>query len=396
MSGYDNDPNSIFRASRTVKNIINKQLKKEQDAKNALSQDQQQGLKPIQTSNVETDVNKNLSLFTLDIKQITNLLDSFIDFIYSNQGLKKQLNFIHSADTEEIKKKNEELRKRNKKIYGGGKKKNRRNRPEVLPGRTGPEVLFGKSGSVDSGRSGSYIDPFTHSRNLAKEQRKVVRSSQLNPAPVGEAESDSDIEGSVENVEFGSNPDSDPDSDPDSSDSESDAGSEFNPPSQLGDDFDDDDFLSQLTESEVGDKSNINLVRELNRISNLVQHAFSLWDDYISPNILYLSKVKMSNFLNSQTIDDFEHSVAGFDNFFASNTSVDYPDIQRVAGNVSTDLDNLFDTITRDIKKISGINTGSSSDVDRATERTITGAGFLHFPSPYNNYMHHTKTKYLM
>jgi hypothetical protein len=399
MSGLDNNPNSIFRASRTVKNIINKQIKKEQDAKNAATQDQQQGLKPIQTSNVETDVNKNLSLFTLDIKQITNLLDSFIDFIYSNQGLKKQLDFIHSADTEKIKKKNEELRKRNKKLYGGGKKKNRRNRPEVLPGSSGPEVLFGKQGSissVDSGSSRSYIDPFQHSRSLAKRQN-VVRSSQINSAPVGEVSSDSEgegesLQGSVENVEFGGMPDSDPDS----SDSESDGDPEFNPPSQLGDDFDDDDFLSQLTESEKGDKSNINLVRELNRISNLVQHAFSLWDDYISPNILYLSKVKMSNFLNSQTIDDFEHSVAGFDNFFASNTSVDYPDIQRVAGNVSTDLDNLFDAITRDIKKVSGINTGSSSDVDGSTNRTITGAGFLHFPSPYNNYMHHTRTKYLM
>jgi len=26
----------------------------------------------------------------------------------------------------------------------------------------------------------------------------------------------------------------------------------------------------------------------------------------------------------------------------------------------------------------------------------MTGAGFLHFPSPYNNFVNHSKTKYLM
>ena len=80
LKGLDNAPNSIFRASKTVRNIINKKLKEEKDAQDAQDGQQQQILSVPPTSSAELDVNKNLSSFTLDIKQITTLVSGFNNY----------------------------------------------------------------------------------------------------------------------------------------------------------------------------------------------------------------------------------------------------------------------------------------------------------------------------
>jgi hypothetical protein len=188
------------------------------------------------------------------------------------------------------------------------------------------------------------------------------------------------------------------------SDSESDGDGGSDGDSLIGEEvgsFDDDDGLSALTDSTKSKyiKKNIHLARELARISNLAQQATSLWEDYIRPNILYLSKISLSKFLNSKLIADFEESIQGFDDLLYDSAITEdaYPELYRVYQNTTRDLDELFITIETDIKRVSGIGTGSSNDVNEAksVEQTY-GAGFLHFPSPYNNYMHQTKTKYLM
>ena len=241
-----------------------------------------------------------------------------------------------------------------------------------------------------------------------------VRGSQIHSAPVTQTiNSDSDSEGSemwnrdvdtdsstgYSSSNFASEYNSDSDSDGDGDGDGGDGGNGSLIGEEVGS-FNGDD-LSALTDSTETVKSNyrnknINLVRELARISNLTQHATSLWEDYITPNILYLSKIKLSKFLNSQVIANFEHSMEGFNDLHYNGeiTDKDYPELYRVYLHTFTDLDELFKTIETDIKRVSGIGTGSSSDVTEA--KSVTGAGFLHFPSPYNNYMHHTKTKYLM
>jgi len=342
MNNFDNDPNSIFSASRKVKKIINKNIKKKEDELIAQQQITSSG----------SDVDKSLSQFTLDIKQLTTLLDLFVDYI--NSG-----------------------------YFGAG--------------------ISGGS------RSGSRSRPYARvvRRDNFSSPSGVVRGSQIHSAPIGQSV-DSDSEESEESEMWNR----DIDTDSSTGRSSSNLASEYNSDSDSdggdggdggdGDgsligydvgDFDDDDDLSELTETVKSNyrNKNINLVRELARISNLVQHATSLWEDYITPNILYLSKIKLSKFLNSQVIANFEHSIEGFNDLHYSGeiTDRDYPELYRVYLQTFSDLDELFKTIETDIKRVSGIDSGQSSDA-------VVGAGFLHFPSPYNNYMHHTKTKYLM
>jgi hypothetical protein len=342
-SGLDNNPNSIFRASKTVKNIINKNLKKIEDAKLA----QQQSLIPNQNtgkSNVESEVNKSLSQFTLYIKQLTTLIDLFVDYI--NGG-----------------------------VFGAG-----------------------VSGGSRSSRQYARVVR----RDNFSSPSGVVRGSQIHSAPVGQSiDSDSDSESEESemwNRDIATIAGSESDSDSSDSDSDGDGGDGGDGDSLIGEEvgsFDDDDGLSALTDSTKSESKykykNIHLARELARISNLAQQATSLWEDYIRPNIFYLSKISLSKFLNSKLIADFEDSIQGFDDLLYDSaiTDRDYPELYRVYQNVTEDLDELFKTIETDIKRVSGIGTGQSSDA-------VVGAGFLHFPSPYNNYMHHTKTKYLM
>jgi len=392
-SGLDNNPNSIFRASRTVKKIINKKLKKDEDAKLA-QQNQQMGLKPNIPSNVETDVNKNLSLFSLDIKQLTTLIDAFVDYI--NGG------YLGAG------------------IIGGAKlSKQRKNYRKVRRDDfTGKEKK--KSGIV-----GAVKGPQIHSAPVADSESESERSEMWARDVSTDSGSDSENEGSIDSNSKGSTTSSSTGQASSRYDGDGgDGGDDGDGSTVIYGSDEDSDISEESDESEesgLPNKKNINLVRELARISNLLHHAMSLWEDNISPNILYLSKIKMSNFLNSNIIKNFEDSIEGFDELYANGliNNRDYPELYRVFVNTNDDLDNLFKKIEIDIKKISGIDTGSvenkpeidprtgrpvidprtgkeKTNVDRAVERTITGAGFLHFPSPYNNYMNHSRTKYLM
>jgi len=360
MSGYDNNPNSIFRASRTVKKIINKNLKKDEDAKLAL-QNQQMGLKPNISSNIETDVNKNFSLFSLNLKQVSILISTLVDFVNTSVVPKRYQLGLGTMSIKEINDLNPRITPEQRELLGGAKS--------------------GKKKSSGRSSSSSILTPSWHNSPPGS-----VIGSQIHSAPIGDSgsDTDSDIEGSVEQIDFGGDPN--PDSDPDSSDSDSDS---------------DDSDISSLSESEdpligreidlnprneIKDKNiNVNLSREIARISNSIQHLMALWEDSISPNILYLSKTKLSNFLNSNILLNFRHSLAEFKLFIAV-VEQHYPNLRRIYQISLTEADELLVSIIRDIKRVSGIDSGT----------TMTGAGFLHFPSPYNNFVNHSKTKYLM
>jgi hypothetical protein len=378
-SGYDNNPNSIFRASRTVKKIINKNLKKIEDAKLVASQDQG-SLKPTQSSNLISDIDKNFSLFTLNLKQVAILMDTIVGFVNASIPKARQLDIGHMT-IKEINDLNANLTPEDRELLGGSRK-----------GKKSKKKSSSRNISSDS----SYIDPFTHSRNLAKEQRNVVRSSQLNPAPVIDEEEYEQEDEPEENIiiQHDSDPDDPDPDDPDPDDPDPDDPDPDDPDvSELSESDSESD--SESNKNRNKNRNNINLSREIARISNSIQHLLALWDDYISPNILYLSKKKLDNFLNSNVIKNFRHSLSAF-KLFSHVIDRVYPAIEHIYMISIQEADELLISVIRDIKRVSGINVGTSSDVDRATERTITGAGFLHFPSPYNNYMHHTRTKYLM
>ena len=368
MSGYDNDPNSIFRASRTVKKIINKNLKKDEDAKLA-QENQQMGLQPNIPKNTSSDIDKNFSLFTLNLKQVALLMSTLIDFVNSKLPQQGRLD-LGTMSIKEINDLNQDITPQERELLGGAKK--------------------GKKSSVVSSSS-SFDTP-----GWASVQSRSVRGPQIHSAPIGDSESesdsDSDSQGSYENVDFGGNPDSDPDSDPDSSDSDSDSDVSSLSESE-------DPLIGKIIDFNPKNKKNISadLSREIARISNSIQHLTALWDDSISPNILYLSKIKLTNFLNSNILLNFKHSLAEF-KLFSVIIERDYPNLKRIFNISITEADELLVSIIRDIRRVSGINTGTVSQTydPKSVEKTYIGAGFLHFPSPYNNYMNHSKTKYLM
>jgi hypothetical protein len=343
-SGLDNDPNSIFRASKTIRNVINKKLKKEQDVLNA----QNQTLTAPPTSSTETEVSKNFSLFTLTIKQIGDVVDSFVDYILTDLNLKDERKFIHHSNADEIKDANELWRIETKRMK--------------------EEERGGSRASQRIGRLGSSI-----SSNMWNRDARTRSSDSSTGQP---------------SSQYGSDEDSDSD--------ESTQGIYINPRGEGGDDdapfeefdFEDDDDISTLSKSLSKNESSgaITSARDINKIAVLAQYASALWEDSISPNINYLPKIKLNNFLHSQTIEDFEHSVAGLDFLFSHDLlKNNYPELHRISSNVSTLLDNLFDKINMDIKRVAGIQTG-----------TVNGAGFLHLPTPYNSYLQHSAKKYLM
>jgi hypothetical protein len=318
-SGLDNDPNSIFRASRTVRKIINKKLKEDQDAKNA----QQQTLTAPIKSNTETDVNKNLSQFILDIKQINTLLSAFNIQIYN--------------DVSNV---NDDIQKYE------NKPKNKRK----FLSRVG-------------------IEPEEESGSEEEESVASSRYSSVGESSVGESGSEEEESGSEEE-ESGS----------EGRKSKSNSGSSF------------DDTTRSNTDYEILMNS---YIRDINRIILLIDHSIVLWEDNIKSNINYLSKVKMTNFVNSKTMDEFKtnleelqvnlHLLEEYEKILSKDDVSPYENIVKHGDRLLTKSDELYDLINSDIAYMSGVQKG-----------TINGAGFLHIPTPYNSYLQNSSKKYLM
>jgi cobalamin biosynthesis protein CobT len=307
LKGLDNDPNSIFRASRTIRNVINKKLKKEQEKQNA--QARQQTLTTPPTSNTENDVNKNLTLFSLHIRQTNTLLKSF-----------------NSQISDDVK-------------------------------ATSNEIAENK---------------------FKKVQKRERRKQLINRVGIEPEESESEGEsGSEEDSDAGSEEDSDAGSEEDS-----DAGSSFENSGNTGNIISD-DILSNA------------YVKDINKILLIIDNAIVVWDDNIKPNIRYLGKIKLRNFLNSKLMEDLNKNFDIFsDNLrtfseYAKTLSKDersgWTSIEASGEQLINKFDELFFTINDDIKRLAGEGTG-----------IINGAGFLHIPTPYNSYLKESSKKYLM
>jgi len=335
LKGLDNDPNSIFRASRTIRNVINKKLKKDQEEQNA--QAQQQTLTAPPTSNTEMDVNKNLTSFSLLIRQTNTLLISF--------------NAQISADVETTF--NEMTEDEFKKVQ----KAERREQQRI--NRVGIEPEESESGSESESDSSSEAGSDSDSDSSSSETN--TRSQMRSEGTFSNGDSE---EGSEEGGE-----------------EDSDAGSSFESSSR-GNQISDDILKNAY-------------VKDINRILLIVDQAIVLWDEYIKPNIRYLGKIKLLNFLNSKLMDDLNKNFYNFFdgiNIFSSYATTlskdDYSGWSSIVASgeqLINKFEELFFTINDDIKRLSGEGTG-----------IINGAGFLHLPTPYNSYLKESSKKYLM
>ena len=136
-------------------------------------------------------------------------------------------------------------------------------------------------------------------------------------------------------------------------------------------------------------------VKDINRILLIIDQAIVLWDDYIKPNIRYLGKIKLSNFLNSKLMEDFEKNfdifldnINVFSSYAETLSKDDYSGWSSIVASgeqLIQKCEELFFTINDDINRLAGQGTG-----------IINGAGFLHLPTPYNSYLKESSKKYLM
>jgi len=117
---------------------------------------------------------------------------------------------------------------------------------------------------------------------------------------------------------------------------------------------------------------------------NMIQKAEDYWDTNITPNLSYISKLKMDKFINSSTIKEFENLM---DKTFKSGLNkkiihVVAPHMDKIYDKLDDVATSLFNTINRDIKTYS-------------SGMFISG-GYLPVRSPYGSHMVHSERKYLM
>lgn len=307
-TGLDNDPNSIFKASRNVVKIINKKMKKDEEKKRK----EQEAISNVgvtlpskTTGQVGTNISKDISLFSLQIKQLTSMMDSFTDYINAGDDGN---DFFGNAWNSILNKKEEDEQ--------------------------------------------SYFDPLQESVQTGVSQplRRVI-GSQINNAPVQESEGEeeysdeppsiinslSELSGSFENVDFG---DGDGDRDRDS------------------DGYGDGD--SKIKSKKNSTSGITFLSRELTRISNLADAATANWEDNISPNIRSLSQNKSISFFKN--FKKFEESVDEF-NLFKNSKQLedDYFKLHRVFNNTLDDINNLLNRVKSEVGIVSGISSGKMS-----------------------------------
>jgi hypothetical protein len=439
--GLDDDPNSIFRASKDVVKIINKKLKKEE----ALKAKEQEATSdvgvtlPSQPSGVVgTNISKDLSSFSLQIKQLTSMIDSFVDYIDKDFDL--------SVNKKEEEKKEEE----------------------------------------EEEEEQSYYDPLQRSvsTGVSEPSRRVI-GSQINTAPVqeeeeeGEEDSDSDqseLTGTFEEVEFENKNGNKPkkydvsflsreltrianltdvatanwednispnirsltknkissflkiikefeQSVEDFSELEDSSKIYFLFPELnrvFGYTLKDINKLLERVTSEVGIVSGISkgmmgsdpaIIRDLsvvksdivkitklmhsfdevedinslNKVIKQTNNAIIFWENNISPNVASLSKPDITKFLNSDFFTTFDEKLSILIDIESNFRHGERPELGRVLQFAIKKLEDFVQLIGVDVEKINSISGGR-----------MTGAGYLHVPTAYNRGLDYSNTKYLM
>lgn len=131
------------------------------------------------------------------------------------------------------------------------------------------------------------------------------------------------------------------------------------------------------------------------QLINQVYNATNFWENNISPNLTLIPKIKMDSFIKSKVFSNFEKALYYFEsNIFKAHFEdvkpekgqpkiyPEYKYLDKTYKGLISALDELFNLMNSDIKRYSsGIN--------------ISG-GYLNLKPAYNQMLFHSPTKYLM
>jgi hypothetical protein len=427
-TGLDNDPNSIFRASKSVVKIINKKMKKDEadrlKAEQATSDVGVTLSKP--TEQIGTNISKDISSFSLQIKQLITLIDSYIDYF------KDYFNLDENFDPLDMKKKKE------------------------------------KKGNDDS-----FYSPFETSSytGIGDATRRVI-GSQINNAPVqvdfGEGDVDEDVDFKDPGMMFNSTINktflvNQITKISNLTDQATSIWEDYISPNirslsknkissflKIIKEFGDSIFQYEMLEymekivrifpelsrsasdtftklqslfdrvtSEVGLVSGISrgkmsspdIIRDLsvvksdivkitesmhtfeeignigslNNIVRKTNDAIIFWENNISPNVASLSKPDITKFLNSEFFITFDKYLTILIDIESKFRHGEQPEVGRVLQFAIDKLGEFIQLIGVDVEKINSISGGR-----------MTGAGYLHVPTAYNRQLEYSDKKYLM
>jgi hypothetical protein len=125
------------------------------------------------------------------------------------------------------------------------------------------------------------------------------------------------------------------------------------------------------------------LITLVSTVINQINKAQDIWEQEISPNITSIPKIKMDSFVNSKTIKEFEDIIAKLENNATTLTVKYYYNfLDKVFTRLISSLDEIFNVINLDIKKYSS--------------GVYISGGFVPINSRYNPFVNASTTKYLM
>jgi hypothetical protein len=125
------------------------------------------------------------------------------------------------------------------------------------------------------------------------------------------------------------------------------------------------------------------LITLISTIVNQINKAQDIWEQNISPNITSIPKIKMDSFINSKVIKEFEDIIAKLEsNATTLTVKYHYNFLDKVFTRLISSLDEIFNVINLDIKKYSS--------------GVYISGGFVPLKSRYNPFVNASTTKYLM
>jgi len=144
------------------------------------------------------------------------------------------------------------------------------------------------------------------------------------------------------------------------------------------------------------------LITLITAIINQLYKAQDIWEENISPNLSYIPKIKMDSFVNSKTIKDFENILKKIEDTATTTTiKTFYNFLDKVFSKLTETLDGLFGVINLDIKRYAG-GIGVGRETNRIAPNPINeypllvGSGFIPLKTRYNPFVSASMTKYLM
>lgn len=125
------------------------------------------------------------------------------------------------------------------------------------------------------------------------------------------------------------------------------------------------------------------LLTLMSKIVNQLHDASDLWSEYITPNLSKIPKLKFDSFVNSKIISDFENAINQIE---TQATSLTIKHHYPYLDKVYTSLIEVLDDLFNMM----------NADIKRYSSGINISGGYLHVKAPYNPFVSKSSTKYLM